>query len=304
MKKLILPIIFTIALLSCRNGENGRELIRFADKNLERAVRRAINKPQFRLSSSDLSEITELGFSHKITGGVTSLEGLEHLTSLTRLNLDYRESETRDPLVRFRERFFPRKIKDLSPLKDLIHLRELYLAGNEIEELSPLKDLIFLDTLHLELNKIEDISPLKELEIMFYLRLDENRIADLSPLAELKELTRLSLMGNRISDLRPLQDLDNLDNLYLSRNRIEDLEPLKELINLSRLTLDDNQISEITPLMCIEYLNDLSLRQNRIADITSFIEKPNIFLVDLRDNPGIPKSQLEALQEKGVRVRY
>jgi Leucine-rich repeat (LRR) protein len=52
------------------------------------------------------------------------------------------------------------KIKDISPLINLMRLTTLELNHNRIRDISPLANLIHLETLWLSDNQISDISPL------------------------------------------------------------------------------------------------------------------------------------------------
>ena len=190
----------------------------FKDAALEAAVRHTLGRPQGRLTPKDVASLTALTVRSK---DIHSLAGLEHLTILQRLVLDYN------------------RITDLTPLVSLENLTSLYLNGNQIVDLTPLASLKNLTALSLWQNRITDLTPLVSLENLTSLYLNGNQIVDLTPLVSLKNLTSLHLDRNQIVDLTPLTQLNNLQTLSLGDNPIVDLTPLIQLDNLTGLYLGD-----------------------------------------------------------------
>jgi len=171
-----------------------------------------------------------------------------------------------------------KKIVDVSPLKTLINLQELYLSGNEIVDVSPLKTLTNLQKLWLQNNKIADISPLSTLTNLQTLYLSYNKIVDVSPLSTLTNLQTLYLFSNKIVDVSPLKTLITLQELSLFNNQIVDVSPLKTLTTLQELILIDNKIEDISPLSSLIDLKKLYLDGNKIEDIS-----PLSSLIDLKE---------------------
>jgi len=147
-----------------------------------------------------LSDLEDITFLH-VQGGhhprINSLNGIEHLTGLTRLVLQ-------DHLF-----------GDISPLANLIGLEELTLARSLISDITALSGLINLVDLRLHGNNISDLRPLSNLINLENLALGSitgnyisgNRISDLTPLVGLINLERLNVIGNCISDFSPLDNL-------------------------------------------------------------------------------------------------
>ena len=160
--------------------------VEFADANLERCVRKALDRPQGPLTPADLASLTELDASYK---NIESLAGLEHATALQSLALR------------------GNAITDVSPLASLINLRKLWLWGNDIADMSPLASLISLRTLSLWGNEITDVSPLARLTNLQWLQLGDNDIADISPLASLTNLRWLGVTENALSQHAANQQL-------------------------------------------------------------------------------------------------
>ena len=161
-------------------------IVEFADANLERCVREALDRPQGPLTPADLASLTELDASYK---NIESVAGLEHATALTTLYL-------RD-----------NAITDVSPLASLTNLQSLSLWGNAITDVSPLASLTNLQKLSLWGNEITDVQPLAGLTNLQWLQLGDNEIADVSPLASLTNLQWLGVMENALSQHAANQQL-------------------------------------------------------------------------------------------------
>lgn len=180
-----------------------KEVINFNDKNLELAIRNAINKPTGDLYKSDVQGITRLTAEGK---SIADLSGIENLINLQQLNLD--------------KNF----ISDITPLKGLTSLATLSLGDNQISDLTPLKGLTNLIYLELNNNQISDITPLKGLTNLDRLLLNYNNITDLSIVKGLTNLTWLCIEGTKVSDISPLWGLTKFTNLDLWNTQIRDLD--------------------------------------------------------------------------------
>ena len=183
-----------------------QEVVTFKDKNLEKAVRSALNKPTGDLYKSEVQSIAKLNASGM---SISDLSGLKYLTNLQQLNLgkDYSKNTFNN-------------ISDISALKGLSNLTALWLDGNQIS----------------------DISALKGLTKLSYLQLDNNNISDLTPLQGLTNLNKLFLSFNKISDISAVKKLTNLTWLYAEGNQISDISSLKALSKLTNINLYNNQI--------------------------------------------------------------
>ena len=138
-----------------------------------------------------------------------------------------------------------------TPIDDILHyinqhyFEELTLQDLSLSDISALSNLVNLRCLRLAGNQISDIGALSNLTGLVDLDLGVNRIEDASPVANLTNLNYLGLHDNGIADLPPLQNLTNLRGLELQDNRIEDLNPLSGLGELDWLNLENNSISGI-----------------------------------------------------------
>jgi internalin A len=165
---------------------------------------------------------------------------------------------------------------------DLLSLEALDASQQAIDNLSGIERLAGLRRLILGANNLVDLAALADLKALQFLDLSDNRIDDLAALVGLNRLSALDLSGNQVADLQPLADLDQLTHLGLDDNLIRDVSPLANLRRLRLLNLDNNLIRDISALMGLRLLRDLELSGNP--------------LIDLDD--------VEALEDRGVQVRY
>jgi Leucine-rich repeat (LRR) protein len=120
------------------------------------------------------------------------------------------------------------KVSDLTPIKELKNLQELYLVKGEVSDLTPrVKGLNGLQGLNLNWTSA-DLTPIKELKNLRVLYLLNTKVSDVTPIKELKWLNGLDLSGTAVSDLTPLKELNKLQVLWLSGTAVSN-EQLAEL---------------------------------------------------------------------------
>jgi len=176
------------------------------------------------------------------------------------------------------------QIKDLTPLKNLRHLKELNLFNNYISELTALKDSKQLIRLNLGWNQISNIKPLKGLSQLIELDLSWNQISDIAPLKGLKDLTKLDLNINQIKDLSALKDLNKLVKLNLDKNQISELSGLKDLKNLQRLRLENNLLEEL-PVWITDFDMDIQWTDEYLDDDNNLIKGIVLYNNPLKSPP-------------------
>ncbi|GBE26603.1 internalin-A precursor [bacterium BMS3Bbin03] len=100
--------------------------------------------------------------------GIESLDGVEYCKHVVTFDLSNN------------------KITDISELRTLDRLKELYIANNQIGYIDALSSLFELRILDLSNNRIDDISPLFELDNLEYVNIIDNPIS-ISQIEKLKE---------------------------------------------------------------------------------------------------------------------
>jgi Leucine-rich repeat (LRR) protein/peroxiredoxin family protein len=318
LKKLISISIIGIMLISifipvyCEDemisdSISEKKIIKFADSNLEAAIRTIINKPVGNILVDEVKDIKKLHASNK---NISSLEGIEYLRSLQELLLKENNISDITPISELKNlrylNLWKNNINDITPLKDITNLQQLDLDSNKITDIDSLKGLTNLRALRLGSNKLTDISPIHNLTNLEYLclwsnhitnieplidlegltelRLPYNEIQDIAPLANLKKLQTLNLNNNNIRDINPLSELTNLKALYMINNNVRNIDSLNNLKNMERLRFDDNHISTAKGLETLNNLKFLTLSKNQISDITSLKGMKKLEVLDLKNN--------------------
>ncbi len=235
----------------------------FPDPNLEKAIRKAIKKPEGDLQPDDVKNLKALSAQNM---NIISLSGLEKCPNLQKVD------------------FTGNHIFDLSPLKYLSNLTEVNFTGNEILNIQPLINCYSLQKVELGYNRISDIKPLSALTEISYLDLGWNLIKEISAVTTLLKLTHLDLGNNQIEDISALSKLDNLTYLYLTHNHIQDISLLTDLKEIQNLFLNDNNIQDVSSLLELNQLRNLGLYNNEINDISAILKMEQLENLDVSKN--------------------
>ncbi len=176
----------------------------FEDPNLERAIREWSGvDARNDLTCGRVSGFEGIGLADY---GITSLVGIQNLTSLGSLELGNN------------------LITDISPLRGLTSLEYLQLYNNSITDITALSGLTHLRDLTLYNNSITDISALSGLTSLTSLQLYNNSITNISALSGLTSLTWLDLSNNPdLSNIQPLLSNTGLgagDEVRLDRTNV------------------------------------------------------------------------------------
>ena len=147
------------------SGQPTAVIATFESANLELAVRFALSLgAQTDLTCGLVSGLTTLSAER---GGITSLVGIQNLTSLTILELGFNA------------------ITDISLLSGLTNLTILFLTDNSITDVSALSGLTGLTALRLHINSITDLGMLRGLTNLALLSLHTNPdLSDIQPLLD------------------------------------------------------------------------------------------------------------------------
>jgi hypothetical protein len=204
-------------------------VVTFPDPALEQAVRWAIGDTLG--GDIMLSDVLQIYYFNVGEKGVKDITGLETLSNLRFLYLDYND------------------FSDITPLSELSKLMLLSLEGNAIVDVEPLEHLNGLRRLNLSFNQIQDLTGIAYLQDLEELELPGNPGASFGIITHFRKLLRLDLAENQISDIAFLDGLTELLLLDLGDNDIADISVLEGLTNLSYLYLDNNSIANILPLV-------------------------------------------------------
>lgn len=196
-----------------------KEIVTFEDPNFEKAVRDNIKKPEGNIYKSDVESVSFLSMGSYPTNTpstkVNSLEGIQYFINLEELFINVNNT-----------------ISDLTPIENLINLKEIIVYESNISDLTPLKNLINLQDIRISNSTIADIKPLEGLVNLKELHLINNNIANIFPLRNLVNLETIMLSDNNIDNIDILKDLKNLKTVVIHNTRVSDLFALTELPEL------------------------------------------------------------------------
>ena len=289
-KALLISCLFFVV------GTVSAQTVHIPDWRLQFVIERTLGKaPGATITAEDMATLTQIDAEDY---GIKDLTGIELAINLTQLILTDNKIKDISPLANLIQLeelhigtadfslFAPKtnQISDITPLSNLTRLKYLYLGRNQIRDITPLANLIQLERVTLASNQISDITPLTNLTQLKSASLHSNKISDITPLANLTQLTNITLASNQISDITPLANLTRFKGLNLYSNKISDITPLANLTQLDWLRLSSNQIRDISPLANLTLIEELFLRRNQIGDVTPLANLTRLEVLELENN--------------------
>ena len=313
MKKLLVAgLVLALSLVLCVSAVYAGAadgLVQFTDPELEDAVRGVTGIKNGPIATADAEKIVLLNFEKIEEDSINDLGGIEAFTALEAIRLNAQDIWDLTPLKALPNlvsiEFGDSAVSDLEPLRDM-HLKELFLYGNQIEDLSPLEGMESLEVLVLAGNRITDVSPLAGLKNLRVLILADNPIGDFTVLEDIYgqlEDTDFELVKSEtvhfndpVLEARVREQLDfpegeltvagvkdygylDLSGEEGGTEKITDLSGIEAFENLEGLAAFYNDIEDITPLAALGHLRELDLGSNHISDLTPLKDLPLEFLV-------------------------
>jgi len=285
--------------------------------------------PQLRslqLSGNRLTEVPGLGNLHRLISldaqhnRLTTLEGVQHLSSLTQLivndnaltevpglatltrltRLDLRRNrlaalEGVQGLTLLTQLDLSDNLLSTLPeqIHRLIRLQYLNLSNNQFTSLpAGIERMVGLTQLNLSGNRLGELpGTLSGLNRLLQLHMGDNRFSSVpAVIGNLPGLRVLNLRGNQLAAIpEGLERLRQLTELYLADNQIViDVaggQRLEAFIELRTFSLNGNPIGMIPPLRNLDHLRHLSLRSTGLREFPlAFMERHAQVYVDLADN--------------------
>ncbi|KAI1480583.1 hypothetical protein F4774DRAFT_76421 [Daldinia eschscholtzii] len=226
------------------------------------------------LDGAMLQRLTELDLENN---QISSIQGVEQLTSLASINLQHN------------------KLSSFGPSENVSvpNLKYVTLSNNELTtlDLSPFSSLRLLHADRNQLTSIKGFSRCRRLDSLSLREQQGDVPLDASSLNAAYEIRKLFLSGNYLTSFNPSVDFLNLQYLELANCGLECLPPdLGQLMpNLRVLNLNMNALEDLTPLRFIPRLKKLLVAGNRLTDPAQVADVlagfPHLARLDLRDNP-------------------
>lgn len=200
----------------------------------------------------------------------SSLRPLEHLTNIeivTRLGNGNRNGDD---------------ISDLSPLNNLLNLKELELEFADIKDLRPLEKLKKLTKLTLSSNPLKSLDGIQNLERISVLWINRCNLKSLEPIYNYKMLKDFRFSGNSISNIDFLSNNNRLQRVEFSNNKVNKINFLANCSELENITFYNNEVSDISELHKLKKLIYIYPSGNPIPEsqILEFRKKSKAFVSD------------------------
>lgn len=219
----------------------------------------------------NLTALRRLDLSNNLIERINELSGLTNLEylSLYGNKVGNKQVEAGQPI----------SAADLSPLRYMFNLRELYLGKNEL-----IWDYSYIVPYYEKLQNKDFTIDLDKVVVNFF---KENETTNVNGelkgaiknivgyktgydgniyYKDVKKITDLDLSGIDIKSIDGIEYFVNLNSLKLNKTNIENLRPLGNLNKLKKLELNDNKIKDLKPLEKLTKLNSLWLSNNLITN--------------------------------------
>lgn len=218
---------------------------------------------------------------------IKSIHGIEHLTKLKHLVLDYTE------------------IEDYSPISSLTNLETLSLGDCNITNLSFIENLRSLKNIKVTSNQITSIDPIKNSTQLERLCACHNEIESLEILSQIPRLKYLCLNGtghySKPQILKSIPNLEEVTGFYLT------FETTKNNINLEVLELNQVNDSHLDAITNYPKLKKLKAYGDfkTIGNISNlkYLEELELFSDDLIDISSLNNSKLKRLFIRGSKLQ-
>ncbi len=279
------------AVIEAKLGKNSGDTITEGEMNGITTDISTFNKGIENLTGLEhATGVPSITFNLENIQSLTPLAGLTQLTSLslydnkTTLDLTPVEDLTNlETLVVQRNVFrsdAPSPITDISALKNLTKLKQLYLGGQRVSSLSTLSNKTALTELRLGNNRYEvtgsplDISHLSNLTMLTKLDLSVCDVRDISHLSGLTSLKELDLEENKgLQNISAISNFTALEQLILRSTNITNAGLSAVLDDLSHLRWLNLSRTPVSDLSVIERLPEQTLN---VLDVSQISESPTL----------------------------
>ncbi|MBQ8834968.1 MAG: leucine-rich repeat domain-containing protein [Oscillospiraceae bacterium] len=224
------------------------EPVSFVDEAMEDAMREAIGANRAEIIYTNmLWSVTEF----TVPESTTNLQDLTLMPNLVKLTASGNTLES------------------LEPIASLTRLESLDLSGCRFPsgDLSYLTGLTALHSLSLSDCGLSTIEALAGAQYLTWLDLSKNTVRNLDALSDMTTLTELNLRHNAVTSLSALSELDQLDTLDVSYNALTSLSPIGSCVRLSWLCADNNQLTSISGVERLPLLSYLSMDYNKLKEV-------------------------------------
>jgi Leucine-rich repeat (LRR) protein len=222
--------------------------LEFADVSLATCVKETARMHGW----TDVGHIVTLRCNHPSGEPVKSLDGIEHLVSLTDVNLAFNA------------------IIDAAPLAHLPRLTVIDLSHNHLHDLPVFRSAYNLARLELNYNQFESLNWLttQHFSVLSSLSVAHNNLDTLDAVGAVMQLRELNVRNNRITDIGPAFNLTALELIDLGSNMVSSIQGISALKELRRAFLDRNNLTHVADLADLKWLEELDLSSNPLGEVS------------------------------------
>lgn len=295
MKKIIL-ILICFSLWGCSPFAGD-----FKDKELASAISNELRNQD--LSKKDYDKIKYLNLSFR---DITSLEGIEVLTSLESLTLSNNRVESLEPLANLKHLKLldvqNNRVRDLSPLKDIESLEVLLIRNNPVESIKSIENLFnqlvttdflvkvnfndenFEAYIREQLDMPEGSITFFDLEKIRTIDLTDKNIDDITGIAYMSQLEKLIIL-NPVLGIDGLTHLKNLKHVVIQENYLNSFEFIKENSKIKYLDLKNNNIEKLEGIDEFSEIEYLDLSYNKVKNLSLLNTMSSLNTLYIEGNP-------------------
>ena len=232
------------------------------------------------------TDVKELYLNHN---SLSSISGIENLTSLTRVDL------------------YDNEVVDISLLENLTELVQLKLSNNKIQNASVVSGLTKLTDIELDNNELTAVPTLSSIGAFGIGSMEYGRITvDMNPnLTDISgfantNLRSLFLFATNVSNISVARQMPNIEYVTIVGNpNLLDVSILNEVTSLKSITINNCPIESIS-LSNLTYLSSLNLAKNRLNSV-QFTNLPSLENISFENNN---LNQLPDFTSCGNKIRY
>lgn len=222
---------------------NSSEKVEIKDAELEKLIRKQIDKPEGDILVEDMETLSQLSIKYD-EYPIYELDGLEYASNLYAISY-YGGSEHNG------------KIKSIAPIASLQSLEYLSISYSQVEEGPPEFDTPLLDRVSFIDTNVSDFAFLKNVTSITQFTATDCGATSIDFLSNMNELESVNVEYNSISDLSALSGKTKLASLNLQDNQVNDISVLAGCTSLDYLVISYNNITTLSPLYDLENLSEV-----------------------------------------------
>lgn len=162
-------------------------------------------------------------------------------------------------------------IQSLNDLKQMIHLKTIRIALQEITDISALSKLTMLEVVDLNHNPIESVAPLASVSSLRDLSVYDSRVSDFTALSPCHFLENIDAGRSWVTSIQAFAGITSLKQLILRQSALSSIQGIESLAGLERVGFSSVEDHNLKPLAALPRLQEVyldeALRENAAQDL-------------------------------------